>query len=107
MPTLIILIIMSFIIFAFFRIKAWRTKEPFKKQWTLSKAHAALGSFLLLFGINRLFVGHGTIVIIVCAVFILYGAFFVYGGIRAYRHYFPLAVQEAEEKYKQSLNNGQ
>lgn len=105
MPTFVILIILSLVFFIYFRIRTWRIKEPFKKQWTLSKANIALGSFIFFFGLNRLILGPGTIVLIVCLVFIVYGAFIVYGGIRAYRHYVPFVVQEAEEQYKKSTNS--
>lgn len=107
MPTLIILLIFAFIAFLFYRIKTWKTKVPYKKHWLLSKANMALGSFLLIFGLNRLFLRPHLLVFIVCTVFILYGGFIIYSSIKSYRYYLPLATKEAEAIYKESLNNGQ
>ncbi|MFC7393663.1 YtpI family protein [Scopulibacillus cellulosilyticus] len=107
MPTFIILIVLALAMFVFYRIKVWRTHEPYKKLWTSSKANIALGAFLFFFGLNRIFFRPSTISFIICAIFILYGAFIIYSGIKAFRHYLPLAVKEAEDNYRESINNGQ
>ncbi len=107
MPTLIILLIFALAGFLFYRIRTFRIKAPFKKQWTLSKANIALGAFLFLFGLNRLFVRPDLLVYIVCSVFIIYGGFVIFASLRAYRYYLPLAAKEAEESYRDSLNSGQ
>lgn len=106
MPTLVILIVFALIGFIYYRIKTWKTKAPYKKRWVLSKANIALGSFLVLFGMDRLFVRPHLLVYIVCAVFILYGGFIIYAGTRSYRYYFPLAAKEAEASYRESINSG-
>ncbi|MBM7644805.1 amino acid transporter [Scopulibacillus daqui] len=107
MPTFIILIVLALMAFIFYRIKVWRIQEPYKKLWTSSKAHIAMGAFLFFFGLNRILFRPSKISIIVCAIFMLYGAFIIYSGIKAFRHYLPLAVKEAEDNYRETANNGQ
>lgn len=107
MPTLVILLIFALAAFLFYRIKALRTKAPYKKRWVLSKANIAMGAFLVIFGINRLFMWPDMTVKIICTVFLLYGAFIIYSSIRAYRYYFPLAAKEAEDLYHESVSSGQ
>lgn len=97
MPTFVILIVISFIFYLFFRIKGFRTKPPAEKRWVNTKANIAVGSFLTFFGINQIFVyPDSTITLIIGIVFILLGLANAILGYRAYRYYLPLAIEEAE-----------
>ncbi len=98
MPTLVILIVISFVIYFFYKVKAFRTKRVFEKNWINTKASIALGSFLLFFGINQIFLRYdSTIALVVSIVFILLGLANIILGYKAYRHYLPLAIEEAEQ----------
>ncbi|MFC4618265.1 YtpI family protein [Camelliibacillus cellulosilyticus] len=98
MPTFIILIVLSFILFLFYRIKAFRINQPYRKKWTITKAKICLGVFLIVFGGNWLFVHPSTITAVICGIFILYGIFIVIYSIKEYRFYWPRMVEEAKRQ---------
>lgn len=93
MQALYILIVMALFVYLFYRIKSWRTKKPLLKQWVATKAQIALGLFILLFGVNRLFLPLSTFIIIVCAVFIILGSVYTAYAIKAYRFYLSKIVE--------------
>ncbi|WP_027724086.1 YtpI family protein [Tuberibacillus calidus] len=104
MPTFIILIILSFAMFIYYRIRAWQIHAPYKKKWTVTKANMGLGAFMFFFGLNRLFIQASALSAIVCGVFILYGLFIIYYSIKAYRYYWPRMVEESRRSV---TSNGQ
>lgn len=55
-----------------------------------------LGLFVLLFGVNQLFLFKTTTTYVVATIFILVGGLSAYGGYRIYKQYAPLAVEEAQ-----------
>lgn len=98
MPTLIILIVVSIVLYFFYKVKAFRTKRVIERNWINTKASIALGSFLVFFGINQIFLRYDSIVaLVVSIIFILLGLANVVLGYKAYRHYLPLAIEEAEQ----------
>lgn len=98
MPVLVILITISIVFYFFYKVKSFRTKAVVEKSWINTKANIALGSFLVFFGLNQIFIRFdSTIALIVSALFILLGLANVILGYRAYRHYLPLAIKEAEQ----------
>ena len=66
-----------------------------EKGWLSGKSAMALGSFVLFFGINQ-FLELSTARIIVGILFVLFGSASVFNGFRQYKHFLPLAVEEAE-----------
>lgn len=101
MPILVIIIMMSFSFYIFYKIKTVRTKRPAEKKWLSAKSSIALGLFVTLFGINQLFLYDTTTTYIVAAAFIIVGVLSIYGGIKAYKFFLPIAIKEAEEWNKQ------
>jgi len=100
MPTLVILIVASIVLYFFYKVKAFRTKRVIEKNWINTKASMALGSFLLFFGINQIFLRYDSIIaLVVSIIFILLGLANVILGYKAYRHYLPLAIEEAEQNH--------
>jgi len=97
MPILVMLIIISLAFYIFYKTKYFRTRMPAEKKWISAKGSIALGSFIALFGINQLFLFQTTVTYIVAAVFIFLGAVNIWGGMKAYKYYLPLAVQELQE----------
>ncbi|MDQ0220070.1 putative membrane protein [Peribacillus cavernae] len=73
-----------------------------EKKWLSAKSSIALGLFVALFGINQLFLYQTKITYFVAAIFIVIGAFSIYGGYKAYRFYLPHAIEEAEYVSKNS-----
>lgn len=99
MPILAFLIIISFTMYLFYKTRYFRTKRPMEKQWLSGKSRIALGLFVALFGLNQFFVHASTTSRVIGVLFLLYGTFVVYNGIRQYRHFLPLALEEAEKSH--------
>lgn len=98
MPVFAILIIVSIMFYFFYKVKSFRTKAVIEKNWVNTKANMALGSFLVFFGLNQIFIRFDSIIALsVGAIFILLGLANVILGYKAYRHYLPLAIKEAEQ----------
>jgi hypothetical protein len=96
MPLLAFLIVLTLAFYLFYKIKYVRSNRPAEKKWLSAKSSIALGLFVSLFGINQLFLYHSMITYIVAAVFILFGGFSAWAGLKAYNHYLPHAIKEAE-----------
>lgn len=97
MPILVVIIVISFAFYIFYKIKSFRTRRPMEKKWLAGKSSIALGLFVFLFGINQLFLYATTTTYIVAALFILIGGFSIFGGYKMYKHYLPFAIKEAQE----------
>ena len=100
MAILVFLIVVSFVMYVFYKMKYVRSSRPIEKKWLSAKSSIALGIFVALFGVNQLFLFPATITYIIAGLFILLGAYNAYHGIKAYQHYLPFAREEAE-----ALNN--
>lgn len=97
MPILVMLIVLSFAFYIYYKVKYVRSRRPAEKKWLSTKSSIALGLFVALFGLNQLFLFQTTVTYIVGAIFIIVGLMSVYGGIKAYKFYLPHAAKEAEE----------
>lgn len=97
MPILVLLIVLSFVFYIFYKIKYVRSKRPAERKWLSAKSSIALGLFVALFGINQLFLFQTTVTYIVGAIFIVIGSLSIWGGIKAYKFYLPHAAKEAQE----------
>lgn len=97
MPILVVIIVISFAFYLFYKIKSFRTQRPMEKKWLSGKSSIALGLFVFVFGVNQLFLYPTTTTYIVAALFILIGGFSIFGGYKMYKHYLPFAIKEAQE----------
>ncbi|WP_174729536.1 YtpI family protein [Mesobacillus harenae] len=97
MPVLVVLIVISFSLYVFYKIKYVRSNRPIEKDWISSKSRIALGMFVGLFGLNQLFLFQTTVTYIVAAVFIILGTLNVWTGFKSYQHYLPYAAKEAAD----------
>jgi hypothetical protein len=97
MPIFIILIILSFALYVFYKVREVRAKEPFYKQWTSTKARMALGAFLASFGLNELTAVEGRVQLWVALIFLAYGIVLLLMGWKMYKHFLTLAREEAKE----------
>lgn len=100
MPILVILIIIALAFYVTYKIRYVRTKMPMEKRWLSGKSSMALGLFVALFGVNSLFLFQEMTTYIVGSIFILIGIGSIWAGFQVYRHYTPLAVEEAEKYSK-------
>ncbi|MBU8879693.1 YtpI family protein [Bacillus sp. FJAT-29790] len=97
MPVLVILITLSLSFYFVYKVKYVRCKRPAERNWISAKSRVALGIFVALFGVNQLFLNGNTITYIIAGVFILFGGFTIFWGLKAYKYYLPLAAKEAIE----------
>jgi len=97
MPLLVILIVVSFAMYVFYKLKYVRSSRPIERKWLSSKSSIALGLFVALFGLNQLFLFQTTITYIISGLFILLGVSNAISGFKRYKHYLPFAIQEADE----------
>lgn len=97
MPIFVLLIVLSFVFYIFYKIKYVRSKRPAERKWLSAKSSIALGLFVGLFGLNQVFLFQTTITYIVAAIFIIIGSMSIWSGVKAYKYYLPLAAKEAKE----------
>ncbi|WML47307.1 YtpI family protein [Neobacillus sp. PS3-34] len=102
MPTFVILIVISLAFYVFYKIKFVRSSRPVEKKWLSSKSSIALGIFVSIFGINQVFLYQTTLTYIIAAIFLIIGGLSIWSGIKAYQHYLPYAIEEAENFGKQN-----
>jgi hypothetical protein len=88
MPTIVVFIVLSAILFLLYRFRALSVKNEWEKKFTLAKANIAMGVFLISFGLNRLFLHPQTVTYVISGIFILYGLFFTYDHIRRSKYYY-------------------
>lgn len=97
MPVFVILIISSLTFYIFYKVKYVRSKKPIEKKWLSSKSSIALGAFVALFGINRLFLTLSPLAIAISIIFIIIGMISIVSGFKAYKYYLPHVFQEREQ----------
>ncbi|WP_423407643.1 YtpI family protein [Heyndrickxia sp. MSNUG] len=97
MPIFVLLIVLSFVFYIFYKMKYVRSKRPAERKWLSAKSSIALGLFVGLFGLNQVFLFQTTITYIVAAIFIIIGSMSIWSGVKAYKFYLPLAAKEAKE----------
>jgi uncharacterized protein YxeA len=96
MFVLVVLIIILFAFYLFYKTKYFRSNRQVEKKWISAKSNIALGLFVCLFGINHLiFISESAISYIIAAIFMIYGAVFSWIGFKKYKHYLPFAIEEA------------
>ena len=97
MSVFVILIVILFAFYLFYKTKYIRSNRPVEKKWLAAKSSITLGLFVCLFGINHLiFISQSTITYIVAAIFTIYGGVITWVGYKKYKHYLPFAIKEAE-----------
>ncbi|MET3697282.1 YtpI-like protein [Bacillus oleivorans] len=101
MPVLVILIIFALAFYVYFKVKQVRSQRPIEKKWISGKSSICLGSFVLLFGINQVFLyPKETVTYVIAAIFLIVGLLSIIGGYKMYKYYLPLAIKEAEQLQK-------
>ncbi|HHY72733.1 MAG TPA: hypothetical protein GX497_05830 [Bacillus bacterium] len=98
MPIFGILSVLCISLYIFFRVKYFRTKQPYHRQWISSKATISLGLFMLFFGADQLILWKDKVSTIVGIVFSVVGLAYAFQGFRTYKYYQPKAIEEAEQK---------
>ncbi|HSU79689.1 MAG TPA: YtpI family protein [Candidatus Angelobacter sp.] len=88
MPTIVVFIVLSAVLFFLYRFRAISIKNQWEKKLTVAKANIAMGVFLISFGLNRLFLHPQTVTFVISGLFILYGLFFTYDHVRRSKYYY-------------------
>lgn len=88
MPTIVVFIVLSAVLFLLYRFRATSIKNEWMKKLTLAKANIAMGVFLISFGLNRLFLHPQTVTFVISGIFILYGLFFTYDHVQRSKYYY-------------------
>lgn len=99
MPVLIILILSSLGLYIYYKIQYFRTKQDLSRRFLTAKSTIALGTFVALFGINRIYISQETVPLIISFIFIVIGTLSIWSGMRAYRFYLPRMVKELEKDH--------
>ncbi|AOV07227.1 YtpI family protein [Sporosarcina ureilytica] len=94
---LVFLIIASVVFYLYFKMRQFRTTYmlPIRKKLFASMAGAALGLFLISFGLNQILLFNKLVIYIVSAVFILLGLYVLVYNFRAAKHYRQFIEEEA------------
>ncbi|MDS9471744.1 YtpI family protein [Sporosarcina pasteurii] len=95
---LVFLIIASIVFYLYFKMRQFRTTYmlPIRKKLFASMAGAALGLFLITFGLNQILLFNKLVIYIVSAVFIILGSYVLIYNFRAAKHYRQFIEEEAE-----------
>ncbi|SDM89670.1 YtpI-like protein [Fictibacillus solisalsi] len=96
MPLFVILVVVSLSFYIFYKVKEVRSRAVYEKNWIGSKAKMALGLFLLSFGLNEFTMVEDKIQLWIAIIFSVYGLFLLVTGYKMYKHFLPLAIEEAQ-----------
>ncbi|MFD1019024.1 YtpI family protein [Thalassobacillus hwangdonensis] len=81
------LILISLVLYIYYKVAIIRTSEPLIQHLHNSKARILLGSFIFFFGINQYLFYETQLSLFVAIIFILIGIFQMYSGWKRLRHY--------------------
>lgn len=82
-----IVIILSIIIYFYYKFTLLREPDPLTQEIKNAKARIALGIFLSMFGINQYLFYQTQIALFITLVLLFFGIIQGYGGIKRYLHY--------------------
>lgn len=88
------LIIFAAVAYLYFKTKQFRTPLQVERQYHRSSASASLGAFIMLFGVNQLFLFSGAITYTIAAIFILLGLYVLVHNWKARSHYAGFLEEE-------------
>ena len=87
MPIFITLIVVSFILYIYFKVRIISQKDPLTMRFTNAKARIALGIFISTFGANQYVYYQTQLALFVCLLFVILGIIKIVYGYRLYKHY--------------------
>ncbi|MCD8508672.1 MAG: YtpI family protein [Bacillus sp. (in: Bacteria)] len=104
MPITIVLIIVSLVLFVYYKVQQAKSPGMMQKRWYSAKGSIAVGIFFISFGINAYNSLGSQVAAYVAVLFVGFGLVNVIFGTREYRRFLPLARKEAEEIRKETPN---
>ncbi|WP_226036431.1 YtpI family protein [Aquibacillus saliphilus] len=82
-----VIIVLSLILYVYFKVSIMRTSDPLTQLFINSKARISLGVFIAFFGINQYLFYQTSIALYVTIVFVILGAIQFYSGFKRRTHY--------------------
>ncbi len=92
----IILIVLSFAAYFYYKTKQFRSTLPIRKKWYKAKANIALGCFIIAFGLNTCIVYPTLVGYAIAAVFVVVGFMQAYSNFKRARHEGRFVQEEYE-----------
>ncbi|MFC0522340.1 YtpI family protein [Pontibacillus salicampi] len=93
-----IIIVLSFVIYFYFKVAIWRRKDPLTQEYTNAKARIALGIFMTAFGINQYAALQSKLALYICIVFLLFGVTQLVYGYKTTRFYGKQLKERMEQE---------
>lgn len=90
----IFLIIISLVFYLYYKTKQFRAVLPIRKKWYAATASICLGSFVMFFGINQLFIFQTLVTFIIAGIFIVLGLGLIVYNYKAAKHYHQFVAEE-------------
>ncbi len=87
MPIFITIIVVSFILYIYFKVRIVSQKDPLYMRFTNAKARMALGIFIASFGANQYVYYQTQLALFICLIFIVLGIVQIVYGYKLYKHY--------------------
>ncbi|MFC7061539.1 YtpI family protein [Halobacillus seohaensis] len=81
------LILISFVLYIYYKVMVVKTKDPLLQEHMNSKARIFLGIFIFFFGINQYLFYETRLSLFIGIIFIILGAFQFRLGIKSKKHY--------------------
>ncbi|ADU31476.1 YtpI family protein [Evansella cellulosilytica] len=97
---LVMIIVVSLVLFVYYKVQQTKGRGPMEKYWYSSKGSIAIGIFFISFGINSYNSLGSQVAAIVALVFVIFGLVNVIFGFKQYRTFLPLAREEVEQLSK-------
>ncbi|MGP4041596.1 YtpI family protein [Gracilibacillus sp. D59] len=82
-----IMIVLSFIMYIYYKVMIMRDHDPLTQEIKNAKARIALGIFISFFGVNQYLFYQTQIALYITLVFLFFGIVQGYGGIKRLIHY--------------------
>lgn len=82
-----ILIVVSVVLYIYYKVMILRTKDELTQVYFNSKSKICLGSFILLFGVNQYLFYQTKLALFVSVIFVLLGLLQIIRGFKEAKHY--------------------
>lgn len=81
------IIIISIVMYIYYKVSILRTKDELVQKYTNAKARIFLGSFILAFGVNQYIAYQTKFILFISIVFVILGMIQIISGYKEAKHY--------------------
>lgn len=82
-----VIIIVSFMMYVYYKVMIIRDNDPLTQEIKNAKARISLGVFMSVFGINQYLFYQTTLALVIAIIFLLFGGMQFYDGYKRFVHY--------------------